>query len=159
MWCFVSCCFWREKREEIPGWIEFSGFVCGGGTVCQHSAVVPRPGIVSWCNVSCRRRLFVDALHVILSAVLLQPSAWARRCQIYSFEFAIIRREIISRKCLCQWMWVLLDCVPFERRKLKCGRNRMSRISLSSFLSSMLSVLKEKDGVWDSDALCMSSSM
>lgn len=91
----------RQAREggKIAGWIEFRGFVCGGGTVCQHSAVIPRPGVVSWCNVSCRRRLFVDTLHVILSAVLLQPSAGTRRCQIYSSEFAIIRREIMLRKC------------------------------------------------------------
>jgi len=134
MLCFVSCCFWQEKGEKIPGWLEFRGFVCGGGTVCQHSAVIPRSGIVSWCNVSCRRRLFVDTLHVILSAVLLQRSAWARRCQIYNFEFAVIRREIILGKCFYQWMWVLFDCVPFERRKPTCGHNRMSRISV--FLSS-----------------------
>ena len=59
----------ERRGGKIPGWIEFRGFVCGGGTVCQHSAVIPRTGIVSWCNVSWRRRLLVDTLHVILSAV------------------------------------------------------------------------------------------
>ena len=70
IWYFMSCCVWREKGgKNISGWIEFRGFVCSGGAVCQHSAVIPSPAIVSWCNASYRRRLFVDTLHVILSAV------------------------------------------------------------------------------------------